>query len=117
MKITAKTVALALAKANKLAGQQYNAEKTQSIKERAANLTQDLTPYGPYVADGDPQDWGGGHALVTIYMEPKGCKDDCIMPLSYYGDGFEVACKASDLLPGNAYIEFINAAVACVYNA
>jgi len=111
-KITAKAVAVALAKAYSSAGQAYDVDKPQSVETRAENMLRD-GPYGPYVTEDDRGGWADG-APVVIYMEPKGGKDDCIMPLDYYGNGFDVASKASDLLPG-FYIEFINAAVAAVY--
>lgn len=114
-KINARTVARALCRANPFAGQQHNVLKRQTLKERTENLLRE-GPHGAYVVNGDPNGWGGGNdkVLVTIYMEPKGDKNDCAVPLDYYGNGFEISCAASDLL-GNAYIEFINAAVACVY--
>lgn len=96
----------------------YRAGRTPGVEgesnaTRIKNLLRDGT-YGPYIADGDPHQWGGHGAVATIYMEPKGDKGDCHLPLDYYGDGGEVAAKASDLLDGH-YIEFVNAAVAVVY--
>ena len=75
----ARSVALALCKVNPQAGQTHNVETPQTVEQRAENLLKE-TLYGPYVADGDPHDWGGGEALVTIYMEPKGVQGDCAPP-------------------------------------
>lgn len=107
-------VAIAIVKASDTAGKTFGVEG-ESIATRVANLLRD-GPYGPYIADGDPQEWGEGRALATIYMEQKGGDGDCHLPLDYYEEGFEVAAKASDLL-GDYFIEFVNAAVACVYPA
>ena len=49
-------------------------------------------------------------------MESKGTPDDCHLPMDYYDGGFDTSFAASDLL-GGYYIEFVNAAVACVYEA
>jgi hypothetical protein len=117
MKITAKDVALALAKANPLAGQAYDAigvDYIQSVEARANNLLV-VGQYGAYVVDGDPNGWSDCGAIATIYMESKGGEGDCVVPLDYYEDGHDYALSASDLLPENCYIEFINAAVAAVY--
>ena len=111
--ITPKMVAEALATVNSRAGQACAVERQQSISTRAANL---LRPVGPYVvaAADDPGRWAPD-AHVIIYMEPKGTRDDCELPLDYYGDGLDVSMRASDRLPGGHYIEFINAAVAAVW--
>tara|TARA_Y100000593_G_C4158768_1_gene260923 strand:- start:158 stop:514 length:357 start_codon:yes stop_codon:yes gene_type:complete len=93
-----------------LVGEDISAE---SLESRAQNLLKE-TPYGVYIAEGDPHGWARGDALATIYMEQKGHKGDCGVPLNYYGDGTEVAYRASELM-GDLYIEFVNAAVACVY--
>jgi len=111
-KITAKDVALALAKASISAGQAFGAHEQQSVEERAENMLR-VGPHGAYVSDKDPGGWAPS-APVIIYMETKGGEGDCYKPLDYYGDGFEVAFKASELMDGY-YIEFINAAVAAVY--
>jgi len=108
----AKKVALALVKASPKPGRRT---ENDTDEERAENLLRS-GKYGPYVADGDPHEWGGGGAVATIYMEQKGDKGDCAKPLDYYGDGFDVAFTASDYL-GDYYIEFVNAAVAVVYPA
>ena len=102
-----------MAKANPRAGQSYSVEKPQSITQRAENMLADVGPYGPYIAPGDPCGWSQG-ALATIFMEPKGGEGDCVMPMDYYSDGFDVAERASALM-GNYYIEFVNAAVAAVW--
>ena len=111
-----KKVATAIVKASKRAGRTFGVDG-ESNAARVANLLRDGT-YGPYIADSDPQEWGGGSAVATIYMEQKGGAGDCFLPLDYWGEeqepALDVAAKASDLLPGH-YIEFINAAVACVY--
>lgn len=106
-------VATAIVEACSRAGRTFDAEHAESDATRIANLLRD-GPYGPYIADGDPQEWSEGRAVATIYMETKGGKGDCHVPLEYYEDGFDVSAKASELLAGH-YIEFINAAVACVY--
>ena len=109
----AKKVARALATSNPLAGQSHDVEKPQSISQRAANMLADVGMYGPYIAPGDPYGWSHG-ALATIFMEPKGGKGDCVMPMDYWADGYAVAERASDLMDGY-YIEFVNAAVAAVW--
>jgi hypothetical protein len=117
-KITAEVVAEALCLACPRAGYNYEKAGKQSISERVANLlmvqgkNSPYGPYGPYVQDGDPAGWGGEKVLVTIFMESIGC--GITKPIDYYGDGFDVADRASALLDG-AYIEFVNAAVACVW--
>jgi hypothetical protein len=117
----ARRVAIALCKANRMAGIPYGCEDfdeagacTLTIDQRADNILREKR-FGAYVVEGNPNGWGDGD-LCTIYMEPHGGEEDCIMPLDYYGDGFEVAERASTLL-GDLYIEFYNAAVACVYHA
>jgi hypothetical protein len=115
----AKKVATALCQVDKFAGQSCDVDKQQTIPERVANLLKE-TVYGPYVAEGDPNEWSGNPAntLATIYMEQKGTPDDCNPPLDYYGtgsrNGIDVSCAASRKLD-SAYIEFVNAAVACVH--
>ncbi len=106
-----KTVAAAICRVDKRAGQAHEATEQQSIEARAENLLRD-GPYGPYIADGDPGEWGGPGTLATIYMEPRGGSGDCTLPLDYYGNGLDMSCAASNLLPGHAFIEFVNAAVA-----
>lgn len=110
----ANKVARALAKTNPLAGQEHGVDKIQSVTRRAANMLDDSGPYGPYIAPGDPHGWSPG-ALATIYMVPKGGQGDCIMPLDYWEGGPDAAARASDLLGGGLYIEFVNAAVAAVH--
>ncbi len=110
-------VAEALCKASTLAGVPHGQDVDApfpGVAERAQNLLRPIGSYGAYVVKGDPHGWSGGGALCTIFMESKGGPGDCIMPLDYYEDGFDVADRASEAL-GDAYIEFINAAVACVY--
>jgi len=113
--VTARMVAEAICKVCRRAGQAWDAERHQTVAQRVENLLRD-GPYGPYIADGDPHEWGGPGTLATIYMEAKGDDGDCMIPLEYYGDGMLVSIEASALLPGNAYIEFVNAAVAVVYS-
>jgi hypothetical protein len=68
------------------------------------------------VEAGDPQNWGNGSALFTIHMEPQGVKGDCIPPLNYHNGGMGHSLEASVLLRAHdCFIEFINAAVACVF--
>lgn len=115
-----KRVATAIVKVCETAGRSFGAKgDTENNAARVANLLRD-GPYGPYIANGDPQEWGGGEAVATIYMEQKGGAGDCYLPLDYWGEeqesAFEVAARASDLL-GDYYIEFCNAAVACVFKA
>ena len=69
------------------------------------------TQYGVYIAPGNPNGWGDSKTVATIYMEPKG--DGVAPPLEYYGNGMDVSFYASQKL-GDAYIEFVNAAVAVV---
>jgi len=115
----AKAVALALAKANPLAGQPVDEHgepegNMQSPEARAENLLR-VTEYGAYVAPGDPHEWGkqyGIDALATIYCEQKGGGGDCVVPMDYYeGPWLDISAQASDLLPGEMYIECINSAV------
>ena len=84
-----------------------------SFQERVENLLRD-GPYKAYIIPGDPLEWGGGKAKVTILMEAKGGEGDCHLPMSYYGNQ-DVAYMASSRLPGRHVIEFINPAVACVF--
>lgn len=112
-KITAKDVATALARVNPMAGQTCDSETPESVDQRAENLLRD-TQYGPYIAKGDPYNWGGGEALFTILLEQKGVKGDCYPPMDYYEGGANHAYEASELLK-DAFIEFQNAAVALVW--
>ena len=117
----ARRVAMALCKANTLAGiphEHFEEEASKcplTLTQRAENLLKEVGSYGAYVVEGDPSQWSGG-SLCTIYMEPKGGPGDVLMPLDYWGTGFEVAERASDIL-GDVYIEFVNAAVAAVWEA
>ena len=108
-------VARAICEANPNAGQSHDTNAPQSTASRAANLVR-----CEYVREGDPQGWGGGSALATVYLEPKGGAGDCAMPWSYWDDGLGVSIAASSRLglPSDGrhlYIENVNAAVACVY--
>jgi hypothetical protein len=117
-KALAKKVAIALATVNPIAGQDYDqlCMDPQSISVRAENLLRDRE-YGNYVRPSrDSDDWGGEGARVIISMEPGGGKNDCVIPLDYYGNGMAHSCKASDIL-GDFHIEFINPGVAAVYPA
>jgi|TARA_R110000824_G_scaffold3224_1_gene14920 hypothetical protein len=119
----ARRVAMALCKANTLAGIPWEGEHFEeetskcllTLTQRAENLLKEVGSYGAYVVEGDPSQWSGG-SLCTIYMEPKGGPGDVLMPLDYWGTGFEVAERASDIL-GDVYIEFVNPAVAAVWEA
>jgi hypothetical protein len=82
------------------------------VEQRTANLLRSGT-YGAYVEDGDPYGWAPG-AIVTVYLEPHGDEGDCVIPFDYYGNGFDVCAKASDLLK-TAFLEFVNAAVVAVW--
>jgi hypothetical protein len=106
-------IAKALCKANVRTGKPYNKKGTSVLTLR--QRSQNLIDIG-YVVGGDPYGWGGKHSIATILMEPKGGRPDCEPPMDYYGDGMEVSFRASDFLKTH-YIEFINAAVACVYRA
>ena len=111
-------VAHAICEANPKAGQSHDTNAQQPTASRARNLVR-----CGYVREGDPQGWGGGSALVTIYLEPKGGAGDCVMPWSYWDDPSGVSIAASSRLiegsegdlPLRVYIENVNAAVACVY--
>lgn len=112
-KITARVVAEAICSASERAGQDLSVTDPQSVKQRVENLLSDRHYCGPYIEEGDPKGWCAG-ALATIYMEQQGGDFDCELPLEYWEDGMEVSLKASELLPGRAFIEFVNAAVAVV---
>jgi len=115
--MNARQVATAIVASCPRAGRTFGAAG-ESPEQRVENLLADRPPYGAYIVEGDPHGWGEGGDVapaVTIHMEPKGLAGDCELPLDYYGSGCEVAGSASDRLPGLYYIEFINAAVACVY--
>ena len=106
-------VARAICEANPKGGQSHDTNAPQPMASRAANLVR-----CGYVREGDPQGWGGGSALATIYLEPKGGVGDCAMPWSYWDDGSGVSIAASSRLSlggRDLYIENVNAAVACVY--
>ena len=117
----ARRVAIALCKANPLAGiphEHFEEEASKcplTLTQRAENLLKEVGRYGAYVVEGDPGGWDGG-SLCTIYMEPKGGPGDVLMPLDYWGDGVAVAARASYIL-GDVYIEFVNPAVAAVWEA
>ena len=117
----ARRVAIALCKANPLAGIPHEqgveeaSKRPLTLTQRAENLLKEVGSYGAYVVEGDPGGWDGG-SLCTIYMEPKGGPGDVLMPLDYWGDGVAVAARASYIL-GDVYIEFVNPAVAAVWEA
>ena len=114
-KVTPHQVAMAIAAVNRWAGQPYSEDKPQTITQRAKNLLADHE-HGAFIlaAEDDRGGWAPT-AAVIIRMEGRGGKDDCHPPLDYYGSGMDHAFQASDRLSGDAYIEFINAAVAAVY--
>lgn len=109
----ARRVSKAIVQVNPQAGRTHGVED-ETPATRIENLLKDIGNYGPYIAEGDPHGWGGGGTLATIYMEPKGSPGDCEIPLDYYAGGLNYSCEASHIL-GDIYIEFVNAAVACVY--
>jgi len=117
----ARRVAMALCKANPIAGIPYKGEHFDeetgkcllTLTQRANNLLKEIGTYGAYVVEGDPHGWDGD-SVCTISMEPKGGDDDVTMPLDYWEGGDEVSCDASGMLKG-LFIEFANAGVACVY--
>ena len=107
-------VAEAIVKHSWRAGQAWSETELQTEKERAENLLKDRE-HGAYIVAGDPNGWSMGGAVATIYMEPRGTKGDCEVPLDTYStDGFDISCKASDEL-GDHYIELVNGGVAAVY--
>tara|TARA_R100000963_G_scaffold33118_1_gene25220 strand:+ start:117 stop:467 length:351 start_codon:yes stop_codon:yes gene_type:complete len=114
MKPIERRVAEAIVKHSSRAGQAWSVTEPQTEEERAENLLRPTGRYKAYIVGGDPYGWVDGNAAATILMEPKGTKDDCEIPLEYYGNGFDVSCKASEEL-GDHHIEFVNAAVAVVY--
>jgi hypothetical protein len=114
-RVNAHTVAEAICRVSPKAGQSCAVQQAQTVEQRVENLLRYRDGYGMYIEDGDPKGWGGGRALVTIYMERIGGADDCELPLDSWGNGMEVGLRASQLLPGEHFIEFINAAVACVF--
>lgn len=109
--LTARDVAKALVRSNNLVGRSYGAmreERPETPEERVDNL---LNEQHAYVRLGDPHEWGGPHAVATIYLESSSHRDDdCICP-HYY----EAPCIDSMSAPPGYYIECINAAVASVY--
>ena len=113
--VTPLQVATAIAQVNPIAGQSCDVEKQQSIKQRAQNLLADHK-YGAFIlaAKDDTGGWAPT-ASVIIRMEARGGAGDCYPPLDYYAGGMDHSFKARELLTGGAYIEFINAAVAAVY--
>jgi hypothetical protein len=114
-KVSALDVARAITKVYCLAGQTCDSVTPESAEQRAKNLLK-KRKYGCYIEKGDPHQHSQGYALVTIYLEPNGGENDCYPPLDYYENGVEVASRADELLrPRGAHIEFINAAVAAVF--
>jgi hypothetical protein len=111
-------VALAICKESEIAGKRWDSQMKDSDhtpEQRARNLVVPIGNYGPYIVDGDPYEWGGGEALVTITMEAKGPWGDCEPPLDYYNPhSMDASCRASSHL-GDMYIEYYNAAVALVW--
>ena len=90
-KTHADKVALAIAKVSRIAGHCHDAEHNDA-HSRAMRLRR----LG-YVVDGDPQEWGGGAAVATVYCEQLGGFDDCEPPMSYYAN-YGVSCDANSLL-------------------
>jgi hypothetical protein len=112
-KPTSESVALAFATVNGLAGQSFDVDDLQDVKTRASNLLR-RGPYGAYVQAGNAHGWGNDRTAVTVFMEAHGGPGDCMLPMDYYDGGYGTASQVSALLPGDWYIEFINAAVAIV---
>jgi hypothetical protein len=56
--------------------------------------------------DEDPGQWAPG-SLAVIYMEGQ-------TPMDYWGDGMEQGFRLAEVA-GVGYVEFVNAAVAAVY--
>jgi hypothetical protein len=114
----AKKVAEAIVKSSNVAGRTIGYVGNETNGQRVENLLRERK-YGAYIVDGNPSEWGGIGTLATIYMEQCGGDKDCFVPLSYYNengeDGFIIADKASNIMNNCIWIEFINAAVACVY--
>lgn len=116
--ITPLMVATAICQVDARAGLEHGKHR-QSVEKRAANLVRDHK-YGPFIEAGDPKGWAepgdSDKVACTIYLEARGGDTwDCEQPLAYYEDGMEKSMEASDLLPGGAFIEFVNPAVALVW--
>lgn len=119
--VTPEMVAKAICAVCSRAGQDHSKRYKQAAHVRAANLLKPIGPYGPYIEAGDPKGWSRPEeehlVACTIYMEAKGGEGDCMQPLAYYEDGLEVSMEASELLPRGAFIEFMNPAVALVWQS
>ncbi len=69
-------------------------------------MTPEAAAVGIVEPKDDPGQWAPG-SLAVIYMEGQ-------TPMDYWGDGMEQGFKLQ-ALAGVGYVEFINAAVAAVY--
>jgi len=69
-------------------------------------MTPEAAAKGIVAPDEDPGQWAPD-SLAVIYMEGQ-------TPLDYWGDGMEQGFRLQ-ALAGIGYVEFINAAVAAVY--
>ena len=108
-KTNADKVALAIAKVSRIAGHAHDADYNDA-HSRAMRLRR----LG-YIVDGDPQEWGNGAAVATIYCEQLGGPDDCEPPMSYYRN-YGVSFDATSLLRADGLLlEWVNAAVLCAF--
>lgn len=110
-KPTVEEIALAFAKADKLAGLSCTPfDKAETEEQRAANMIR-----CGYIVAGDPGGWAdGGEAIASIFCEQRGGDDDCIPPADYYAEFGRQWAEIGEHLPG-FYWEWVNAAVGLVW--
>ena len=97
-------IALGITKGHSAAGMSYDDGADNSPEARAKRLID-----CGYIALGDANGWTRG-ALATLFLELRGGPNDCEPPYDYWGN-----YDASFTYEGPGYVEFVNAAVAGVY--
>lgn len=97
-------IALGITKGHHLSGLSWEDGADNSAEARAARLVK-----CGYVHLGDKNGWTSG-AIATLFLECKGGPNDCEPPYNYW-EGYD----ASFSYQGPGFVEFVNAAVAGIY--
>ena len=97
-------IALGITSGNRSSGMSWDEDADNSAEARAKRLVD-----CGYVHLGDHNGWTRG-AIATLFLECKGGVNDCEPPYSYWED-----YEATFSYKGPGFVEFVNAAVAGIY--
>jgi len=97
-------IALGITKGHHLSGLSWEDGADNSAEARAKRLVE-----CGYVHMGDKNGWTRG-ALATLFLELRGGPNDCEPPYNYW-EGYD----ASFTYEGPGFVEFVNPAVAGIY--